>query len=47
MMNQEKELSEEAKNKKREYAKKWRNANKDKVKESMRKYWEKKAKVEE
>ena len=28
---------------KREYAKKWRDANKEKVKQSNQKYWEKKA----
>ena len=28
---------------KREYAKKWRDANKDKVKASNKKYWERKA----
>ncbi len=36
-------LSEQAKKLKNEYARKWRENNKEKVAESNRKYWEKKA----
>ena len=36
-------LSEQAKAAQREYARKWRAANKDKVREKNRRYWEKKA----
>ena len=36
-------VSEKAKEMRREYLNKWRAANKDKVKEANRKYWERKA----
>lgn len=39
----EMELSPEAKRARNEYFRKWREANKDKVKELRRKHWEKKA----
>lgn len=37
-------LSEEARQAQREYKRKWREANKDKIKKSNERYWEKKAK---
>ena len=39
----EQALSNEAKEARREYAKKWRAQNRDKVRENNRKYWERKA----
>lgn len=36
-------LDEAAKNERREYYRKWRAANKDKVRQHNRKYWEKRA----
>ena len=39
----EQALSNEAKEARREYAKKWRAQNRDKVRESNRRYWERKA----
>lgn len=38
-------MTDQAKKQRNEYAKKWREANKEKVKEYQAKYWEKKAKV--
>lgn len=43
MKNQTFSLSEEAKEAQREYKKRWRAKNPDKVRESNRKYWERKA----
>lgn len=37
------ELSEQAKEIRRAYKKAWREANKDKIRESNRRYWERKA----
>lgn len=39
-------LSEAAKRAQREYKKKWRAANPDKVKESNRRYWERRARLQ-
>lgn len=39
-------LSDEAKKKRREYCKKWRAENRDKVKANQERYWEKKAREE-
>lgn len=39
-----KELSEEAKEARRAYLRKWRKENPEKVKEQRRRYWERKAK---
>lgn len=39
------ELSEEAKQARREYRREWRAKNKDKVAESNRRYWEKKSQM--
>jgi DnaJ-domain-containing protein 1 len=38
------EMSDKAVQARREYAKKWREANPDKVKAAQKRYWEKKAK---
>ena len=38
------EMSDKAVQARREYAKKWRKANPDKVKAAQKRYWEKKAK---
>ena len=38
-------LSEEARNAQREYKRQWRAANPDKVKESNRRYWERRAQM--
>lgn len=38
------QLSEQARKAQRAYKKKWREANKDKIRESNRRYWEQKAK---
>lgn len=42
-----KELSSEALKKRRAYQKKWRDANKEKIKEYQHSYWEKKAQESE
>ena len=40
------ELSEEARAKRNEYYRSWRAANRDKVKEAQRRYWEKRTRQE-
>ena len=43
-MNSLAKMSDEAVQARREYAKRWREANPDKVKAAQKRYWEKKAK---
>lgn len=43
-MNSLAKMSDEAVQARREYARKWREANPDKVKAAQKRYWEKKAK---
>lgn len=42
-MNDEKQIEEKAKQAQREYGKKWRAKNKDKVKEYNKRFWQKQA----
>ena len=41
------ELTEKAKELRREYARKWRAANPDKIRDAQRRYWERRAKEAE